>query len=434
MPVPALPRVVVLGGGFGGLYAARALRRAPVDVTLVDRRNHHLFQPLLYQVAAAELTAADIAAPIRWILRRQENATVLLAEARGVDMARRKVLLADGEIAFDYLIVAAGARHAYFGHDEWEKLAPGLKTVEDALEVRRRVLTAFEEAERSEDPAERRAWLTFAVVGAGPTGVEMAGALVELAHHTLTTDFRRIRTEETRVVLVEGLPHVLAAYPEVLREKALAQLRGLGVDVRLSVRVESIDAHGLSFGKERLEARTIVWAAGNEASPLGRSLGAPLDKAGRVKVTQELTVPGRQDVFVIGDMAAVEDVPGVAPAAMQMGRHTARNILRSVRGEPLLPFRYRDKGMLATIGRSAAVANLRFAKLSGWIAWVAWLGLHIFFLIGFRSRIVVLLNWAWAYLTFQRGGRLITGPTTQVTEESPVPREASASRSSRAAG
>ncbi len=428
MPASSLPRVVVLGGGFGGLYAARAFRRAPVRLTLVDRKNHHNFQPLLYQVAAAELTAADIASPIRWILRNQENATVFLAEARAVDVARKAVLLADGEIPYDYLIVAAGARHSYFGHPEWEKLAPGLKTVEDALEIRRRVLTAFEEAERTDDPAERRAWLTFAVVGAGPTGVEMAGALVELAHHTLTTDFRRIRTEETHVVLVEGLPHVLAAYPEVLRVKALAQLRGLGVDVRLNVRVESLDEHGLSFGKERLEARTIIWAAGNEASPLGRSLGAPLDKAGRVQVTPDLTVPGRNDVFVIGDMAAVENVPGVAPAAMQMGRHTARNVLRAIRGEALLPFRYRDKGMLATIGRSAAVADLRFAKLSGWIAWVAWLALHIFFLIGFRSRIIVLMNWAWAYLTFQRGGRLISGPPTTSSTE------ASASRSSRAGG
>ena len=404
----SLPRVVILGGGFGGLYAARALARAPVRVTVLDRKNHHLFQPLLYQVAAAELAPADIAAPIRWILRRQENATVLLAEARAVDTAAKKVLLTDGEIAFDYLVVAAGARHSYFGRDEWEGLAPGLKTVEDALEIRRRVLTAFEEAEREPDPARRRAWLTFAVVGGGPTGVEMAGALADLARHTLKRDFRAIRTEEAKVVLVEGLPHVLAAYPADLREKALAQLRGLGVDVRLNVRVESVDERGLSLGKERLEARTVVWAAGNEASPLGRSLGAPLDKAGRVQVTPELTVPGRTDVFVIGDMAAVEGVPGVAPAAMQMGRHTATNVLRAIEGRPLLPFRYKDKGMLATIGRSAAVAHLRFAKLSGWPAWVAWLALHIFFLIGFRSRIVVLVNWAWAYLTFQRGGRLIT--------------------------
>jgi NADH dehydrogenase len=277
---PSASRVVLIGGGFGGLYAARALARANVRVTLVDRKNHHLFQPLLYQVAAAELSAADIAAPIRWILRGQENATVLFAEARAVDLAAKRVLLADGEIPFDYLVVAAGARHSYFGHADWERFAPGLKTVEDALEIRRRVLTAFEEAERESDPARRRAWLTFAVVGGGPTGVEMAGALADLARHTLRHEFRAIRAEEAHVVLVEGLPHVLPTFEAKLREKALAQLSALGVDVRLSARVESVDERGLSIGKDRLEARTIVWAAGNEASPLGRSLGAPLDKAG----------------------------------------------------------------------------------------------------------------------------------------------------------
>jgi NADH dehydrogenase len=296
------------------------------------------------------------------------------------------------------------------------------------------VLTAFEEAERADVPAERRAWLTFAVVGAGPTGVEMAGALKDLARHTLKKDFRRIRTEEAHVVLVEGLPYVLAAYPQKLRESALSQLRDLGVDVRLNVRVESVDEHGLTFGKERLDARTIVWAAGNEASPLGRSLGAPLDKSGRVKVTPELTLPGRSDVFVIGDMAAVEGVPGVAPAAMQMGRHTAENVFRAMRGEPLLPFRYKDKGMLATIGRSAAVAEVGRAKLSGFSAWVAWLALHIFFLIGFRSRIIVLLNWAWAYVTFQRGSRLITEPLRDGNASAAASPAASASESSRAAG
>ncbi|HEV8113798.1 MAG TPA: NAD(P)/FAD-dependent oxidoreductase [Planctomycetota bacterium] len=408
-----LPHVVILGGGFGGLLAARGLARAPVRVTLVDRKNHHLFQPLLYQVAAAELDPEDIAAPIRWILRGQENATVLLAEARTVDLAAKKVFLADGELSFDTLVVAAGARHSYFGHDEWEGAAPGLKTVEDALEIRRRVLSAFEAAEREPDPDRRREWLTFAIVGGGPTGVEMAGALVELAHHTLSRDFRRIRTEHTRVVLVEGLPHVLAAYPESLQVKAEAQLAHLGVEVRCGVRVTGIDATGLVLGEERLPTRTVVWAAGVEASPLGRSLEAPLDRAGRVKVTPELTVPGRDDVFVIGDMAALEEapgklVPGVAPAAMQMGRHTARNIVRALDGKPLLPFHYRDKGMLATIGRSAAVADLGFLRISGFPAWIAWLGLHIFFLIGFRNRIVVLVNWAWAYVTFQRGGRLIT--------------------------
>jgi NADH dehydrogenase len=402
------PHVVIIGCGFGGLAAARTLAGSEVRITMIDRTNHHLFQPLLYQVATAALNPSDIAYPIRGVLAHQDNARVLLAEVRSIDVEARRLVLDNGELGYDYLIVATGATHSYFGKD-WGERAPGLKTIEDALEIRRRVLTAFEEAEREEDPARRRAWLTFAVVGGGPTGVEMAGALADLARHTLTGDFRRIRTEEAHVVLVEGLPHVLPAYPENLREKALLQLRGLGVDVRLNVRVESVDAKGLSFGKERLEARTVVWAAGNEASPLGRSLGAEIDKAGRVKVTPELAIPGRQDVFVIGDMAAVEGVPGVAPAAMQMGRHAARNVLRAIEGRPLGVFRYRDKGMLATIGRSAAVADLGFAKLSGWLAWVAWLALHIFFLIGFRSRLVVLVNWAWAYLTFQRGGRLITG-------------------------
>jgi NADH dehydrogenase len=405
----ALPHVVILGGGFGGLHAARGLARAAVRVTLVDKTNHHLFQPLLYQVAAAELDPGDIAAPIRWILRTQENATVILAEARAIDLAAKKVLLDAGELAFDTLVVATGARHSYFGNDAWERAAPGLKTVDDALEIRRRVLSAFEAAERETDPVRQREWLTFAVVGAGPTGVEMAGALADLAHHTLTRDFRRIRPEQTRVVLLEGLPHVLAAYPDDLRQKAALQLERLGVEVRCGVRVTGIDETGLFLGGERLPARTIVWAAGVEASPVGRSLSAPLDRAGRVKVTPELTLPGRSDVFVIGDMAALEKVPGVAPAAMQMGAHTAKNIVRALEGKALLPFRYRDKGMLATIGRSAAVADLGFARFSGWIAWVSWLALHIFFLIGFRNRLIVLVNWAWAYFTFQRGGRLITG-------------------------
>jgi NADH dehydrogenase len=404
---------VILGGGFGGLNAARGLARASVRLTLVDRTNHHLFQPLLYQVAAAELDPDDIAAPIRWILRRQRNASVILAEARTVDLASKKVLLADGELSFDYLVVATGARHSYFGHEAWEREAPGLKTVEDALEIRRRVLCAFEAAERETDPARQSEWLTFAVVGAGPTGVEMAGALADLAHHTLARDFRSIRPEQARIVLLEGLPHVLAAYPDDLRRKAELQLRRLGVDVRCGVRVTGIDATGLSIGEERLPARTVVWAAGIEASPLGRSLGAPLDRSGRVRVTPELALPGRRDVFVIGDLAALEKIPGVAPAAIQMGAHTAKNIRRAIEGRPLLPFRYRDKGMLATIGRSAAVADFGFARISGWLAWVSWLALHIFFLIGFRNRLVVLVNWAWAYFTFQRGGRLITGSTAR---------------------
>ena len=418
-----VPHVVVLGGGFGGLNAARGLARAPVRLTLIDRKNHQLFQPLLYQVAAAELDPGDIAAPIRWILRHQKNTSVILADARAVDLAAKKVLLEDGDVAFDYLVVATGARHSYFGNDAWERRAPGLKTVEDALEIRRRVLSAFESAERETDPERQREWLTFAVVGAGPTGVEMAGALADLAHHTLTRDFRRIRPEQARVVLLEGLPHVLAAYPDDLRKKAAEQLERLGVDVRCGVRVTGIDETGVSLGDDRLAARTVVWAAGVEASPLGRSLAAPLDRAGRVKVTAELTLPGRTDVFVIGDMAAIEQVPGVAPAAMQMGALAAKNIVRAIEGRPLMPFRYRDKGMLATIGRSAAVADLGFAHFSGWIAWVSWLALHIFFLIGFRNRLIVLVNWAWAYFTFQRGGRLITGePSRTGPDRSREPR------------
>jgi NADH dehydrogenase len=405
----AVPHVVILGGGFGGLNAARGLARASVRLTLVDRTNHHLFQPLLYQVAAAELDPDDIAAPIRWILRRQRNASVILAEARTVDLASKKVLLADGELSFDYLVVATGARHSYFGHEAWEREAPGLKTVEDALEIRRRVLCAFEAAERETDPARQSEWLTFAVVGAGPTGVEMAGALADLAHHTLARDFRSIRPEQARIVLLEGLPHVLAAYPDDLRRKAELQLRRIGVDVRCGVRVTGIDATGLSIGEERLPARTVVWAAGIEASPLGRSLGAPLDRSGRVRVTPELALPGRRDVFVIGDLAALEKIPGVAPAAIQMGAHTAKNIRRAIEGRPLLPFRYRDKGMLATIGRSAAVADFGFARISGWLAWVSWLALHIFFLIGFRNRLLVMVEWAWAYFTHRRPTRLITG-------------------------
>jgi len=423
--------VVVVGGGFGGLSAARELARMPVRVTLVDRKNHHLFQPLLYQVAAAELTPADIAAPIRWVLRRHSRTSVILAEARSVDVAMKKIVLDDGEIGFDYLVVAAGAGHSYFGHPEWEKFAPGLKTIEDALEIRRRVLTAFETAEREVDPARQREWLTFAVVGGGPTGVEMAGALAGLARHTLAGDFRRIRPGDARIVLVEGLPHVLAVYPEDLRRRAAEQLEDLGVEVRCGVRVTRVDALGVQLGDEVLPARTVIWAAGVESSALGRSLGAPLDRAGRVKVAPTLALPGREDVFVIGDMASIEmapgdggqPVPGVAPAAMQMGRHAARNIRRAIEGRPLARFRYRDKGTLATIGRSAAVADLGNLHLSGWIAWAAWLALHIFFLIGFRNRLVVLVNWAWAYLTFQRGGRLITRDGSSAKRESPKERD-----------
>ena len=408
------PRVVILGGGFGGLLAARGLAKAPVELTLVDRQNHHLFQPLLYQVATAGLSSAEIASPIRRILRRQENTTVLLAEARGFDLEGRRVLITDGDLPYDFLVVATGAAHSYFGHDDWAEHAPGLKTLDDALELRRRVLLAFEAAEREADPERRRQWLTFVVIGGGPTGAEMAGAMAEIARHTLARDFRRIDPRAARVILVEAGPRILSTYPEDLSRKAALQLEGLGVQVWTGATVTGIDESGVALGGDRLAARTIVWAAGVQASPLGQALGVPLDRAGRVKVTPELTLPGRPEVFVIGDLVALEQdgrpVPGVAPAAMQMGRHAAANIARAARGEALLPFRYRDKGSLATIGRRAGIAWFGGQrKLTGFVAWVAWLAIHIFFLIGFRNRVLVMFQWAYSYMTFRRGARLITG-------------------------
>ncbi len=409
----ARPSVVIVGGGFGGLAAARALASAPVDVVLVDRTNHHLFQPLLYQVATAGLSPAEIAHPIRRILRRQANARVLLGEAVAVDAAARLVRLADGAIGYDRLVLAAGAGHSYFGRDEWEAHAPGLKTLEDALEIRRRALVAFEEAEREERPEARREWLTFVVIGGGPTGVEMAGAFAEIARHTLPRDFRRADPRTARVILVEAGPRVLSAYPEELSEKARRQLETLGVQVWLGSPVTAIDASGVDLAGDRIAARTVVWAAGVEGSPLARSLGAPLDRALRVRVLPDLSVPGQPGVFVVGDLAWLEQdgrpVPGVAPAALQMGAHAAGNVLRSLRGEPLVPFRYRDKGSLATIGRRRAVAVLGSARLCGLVAWLAWLAVHIFFLIGFRNRFVVLFTWAWAYVTYDRSARLIVG-------------------------
>jgi len=408
------PHVVIVGGGFAGLTAARALAERPVRVTLLDRRNHHVFQPLLYQVATAGLSATDIAAPLRRILRRQANVTVLLAEVLRVDPAARKVILADGEVDYDFLILATGATHSYFGHDEWARHAPGLKTLEDALLIRRRTLLAFELAERETDAERRGQLLTFVVIGGGPTGVELAGTLVEIAHHTLRREFRRIDPAEARVVLIEGLDRVLPTYPPDLSEKARRQLERLGAQVRTGARVTSVDADGVWLGTERLAARTVLWAAGVAASPVGRSLGAPLDRAGRVQVEADLSLPGHREVFVTGDLAALEQdgrpVPGVAPAAMQMGRHAARNILRVLRGEPRQPFRYVDKGSLATIGRRAAVAVFGRFKLWGFPAWAAWLGVHIFFLIGFRNRLVVMLEWALAYVTYQRNARLILEP------------------------
>ena len=407
------PRVVIIGGGFGGLAAARVLAKAPVQITLLDRHNHHLFQPLLYQVATAGLSPAEIASPIRRILSAQQNVTVLLAEATAVDPEAKLVHLADGDLSYDQLILATGATHSYFGRDHWSLHAPGLKTLDDALEIRRRVLLAFEKAEREEDAERRRQWLTLVVVGGGPTGVEMAGALAEIARHTLPGDFRHIDPTSARVVLVEAGPRVLAAYPPDLSESARRQLEALGVQVWTGAAVTAVDAEGVQMGGDRLAARTVVWAAGVEASPLARSLGVPLDRAGRVRVEQDLSVPGQPDIFVIGDLAAVESdghaVPGVAPAAIQMGRHASANVLRRLRGEPTAAFRYRDKGLLATVGRSRAVAVIGRLKLSGFFAWAAWLFVHIVFLIGFRNRFVVLFTWMWAYLTYERSARLIVG-------------------------
>jgi NADH dehydrogenase len=420
------PHVVIVGGGFGGLYAAKALRRASVRITLVDRKNHHVFQPLLYQVATAALNPSDIAEPIRRVLRAQKNATVLLAEARGVDLAQKKVLLVDGELGYDRLILATGATHSYFGHDEWARAAPGLKSIEDALGIRRRVLYAYEAAEREEDPARQREWLTFVIVGAGPTGVELAGALAEIAKHTLFRDFRRIDSTKARIVLLEGLDRILPSYVPPLAEKARRQLVRLGVEVLTSTRVTSVDEGGVSMGSGRIAARTVLWAAGVAASPLARSLGVPLDRAGRVLVSPDLSVPGHPEAVVIGDLAALTDegraVPGVAPAAVQEGRHAARNIVRATRGLSPLPFHYVDKGSLATVGRAAAVADFGRVKLSGLLAWLAWLFIHVFLLIGFRNRLLVLFAWAWSYVTYDRSARLITGEPGPPEPQEPAPR------------
>jgi len=412
---PYRPRVVIVGGGFGGLYAARALRHAPVRVTLIDRHNYHLFQPLLYQVATATLSPADIARPIRHIVRRQRNTDVLLAEVRDVDAARRALTLADGRtLRYDYLILATGAVDQYFGHDEWAPIAPGLKTIDDATEIRRRFLLAFEHAEQVDDPELRRALLTFVVIGGGPTGVEMAGAFAEMAHHTLRHDFRHVDPTAARVVLVEGGERLLAAYDEDLSERAREQLEALGVEVRLNSLVTRIELGAVHVGEERIPAYPVVWAAGVAASPLGRKLGVPTDRMGRVQVERDLSVPGHPEVFVIGDLASIthqtgKPLPGVAQVAMQGGRAAAHNIVRTLYGERREPFHYRDKGSMATIGRAKAIAEIGRIRLSGLVAWLAWLLIHIAFLVSFRNRVAVLLAWAWSYLTWQRGARLITG-------------------------
>jgi NADH dehydrogenase len=420
------PHVVVIGGGFAGLYLARGLARAEVQVTLIDRRNHHLFQPMLYQVATAALNPSDIASPIRSILRNQQNVEVILGEVTRVAADARQVHLADGTaIAYDYCAVATGARHSYFGHAPWEAMAPGLKSLEDALEVRRRVLIAFERAEREPDPAKRHQDLTFVVVGGGPTGVEVAGALAEIRRFALARDFRHIDPREASVVLLEGGPRILSSYPPELSEKAKATLRGLGVEVRENTLVTSIDENAVEASGWRIPTTTVVWAAGNQASPLLQTIGAPLDGQGRVLVEADCTVPGHPELFVLGDAAAHRHggtpnaVPAVCPAAIQMGQHAARAIRRILAGRPVEPFRYWNKGELAVIGRGKAVANLGRLRFAGFPAWFIWIFIHIAYLIGFRNRLLVLIQWAWSYLTYGRGARLITGETGEYATRLP---------------
>jgi NADH:ubiquinone reductase (H+-translocating) len=409
------PHVVILGGGFAGLYAAKALSKAPVRVTLVDRHNHHLFQPMLYQVATAGLNPSDIASPIRSILRRSKNTEVLLAEVDAVDPKARRVHLTDGDaLTYDYLIVATGAHHSYFGHDEWEPLAPGLKSLEDALEIRRRVLLAFERAERETDPVRRHAYLTFVIVGGGPTGVEMAGAVAEIRRYALRRDFRRIDPGEATVMLLEGGPRLLPSYPPKLSDEAKLELRRLGVEVRTETLVTDIRPGSVGAAGWIIPTQTVVWAAGNTASPILKSLGVPLDRMGRALVEPDCSIPGHPEVFVLGDAAAFEHqaggtLPGICPVAIQMGNYTARIIQGDLAGRPRRAFRYWDKGQLAVIGRGQAVAQIWKLQFGGFLAWLTWIFVHIFFLIGFRNRIMVLLQWGWSYVTYSRGARLITG-------------------------
>ena len=407
------PRVVIIGAGFGGLEAAKKLGGDNIQVTVIDRANYHLFQPLLYQVATAALSPADIAAPVRAVLSKYGNVEVILAEVQSINVNARKVKLTDGEVDYDYLIVATGARHSYFGHPEWERLAPGLKSLEDATEIRRRILMAFEYAERSSDEAARKATMTFVIVGGGPTGVEMAGAIAEIARYTLSKDFRHIDPSQARVILVEGEPLVLAAYPEDLRKSAMKQLADLGVEVRTGIHATNLSEQGLQVGDEFIPCRVKIWAAGNTASFVGKTLGVPVDRVGRVTVKDDLTIPNHPEVQVIGDLANFphqtgEPLPGVSPVAMQQGRHAARNILMMIDGEEPQRFWYFDKGSMATIGRDKAVADLKLVHLTGILAWLAWLFIHVIFLVGFRNRLAVLFQWAWAYFSFNKGARLIT--------------------------
>jgi NADH dehydrogenase len=411
------PRVVIVGAGFGGLWAAKALANAPAEIIVIDRENYHLFQPLLYQVATAGLSPADVAAPIRGIVGRYRNITVMLGEVVGIDVAARTVAMSGGRhVPYDYLILATGARHAYFGHDDWEPYAPGLKRIEDATEIRRRILIAFERAENETDPDERRRLMNLVIVGGGPTGVELAGAIAELARRALAKDFRNIDPRGTRIVLVEAGPRLLPSFPESLSEDARRRLERLGVEVRLGAPVTAINALGVTLGTARIEARTVIWAAGVAASPAGRWIGAVCDRVGRIAVEPDLSIPGHPEIFAIGDTAFSSDasgksLPGVAPVAKQQGRYVGRLIKARLRhATRVKPFRYRNYGNLATIGRKAAVIDFGWLRLRGFAAWLIWTTAHIYFLIGFRNRIIVALNWLWAYFTFQRGARLITGP------------------------
>ena len=412
-PQATVPHVIIVGAGFGGLEAAKKMACKDVRVTVIDRTNYHLFQPLLYQVATAALSPADIAAPVRAILSKCRNVEVILAEVQFVDVAAKKVKTTDIEIDYNYLILATGARHSYFGHNEWEKLAPGLKSLEDAIELRRRILMAFEYAEKIPDEAARRAAMNFVVIGGGPTGVEMAGAIAEISRYTMARDFRHIDPSEARVILIEGMPRLLAAYPPDLSESARKQLSDLGVEVRTGARATNLTEAGVQVNGEFIPCRVKIWAAGNDASFVGKTLGLPVDRVGRVIVNEDLSVPGHPEVQVIGDLANFthqtgEPLPGISPVAMQQGRHAARNILAMIQGRKPQRFRYWDKGTMATIGRNKAVADLKFVHLSGLPAWLAWLFVHIIFLVGFRNRLLVLIQWAWAYLTFDKGARLIT--------------------------
>jgi NADH dehydrogenase len=407
------PHVVIVGAGFGGLEAAKKLASENVRLTIVDRTNYHLFQPLLYQVATAALSPADIAAPVRAILHKCRNVEVILAEVQSIDMANRTILAGETQLTYDYLILATGSRHSYFGHPEWERLAPGLKSLEDAVEIRRRILLAFEYAEKTTDPAARAAAMNFVIVGGGPTGVEMAGAIAEIARYTLTRDFRHIDPSSARVILIEGEPMVLAAFPEDLRCSATKQLQDLGVEIRAGVHATDLTENGLKIGDEFIPCRVKIWAAGNTASYIGKSLGVPIDRVGRVIVQHDLTIPGHPEIQVIGDLANFshdhgQPLPGVSPVAMQQGRHAASNIRAMIEGRPPQRFWYFDKGSMATIGRNKAVADLHAVHLSGFPAWLVWLFVHILFLVGFRNRLAVLLQWAWAYFTFNKGARLIT--------------------------